>query len=198
MYYDVIIAGGSIAGLLCAREIAENGHSVLVLEEDYEIGTPEHCGGLISSSALEDLGIIPSRKIFDHYIESAQIFSPSGKKLAIDSKKQKVAEVNRRELDKHIALQAKRKGAEIRVKTSFNEIVDGGVNTSEGEIKCKLIVDARGVSSLIAKDRTGILSSAQYNTKSMQIGLKKKMLKFILIKKNILDFLHGLFHLLME
>ncbi len=162
MYYDVIIAGGSIAGLLCAREIAENGHSVLVLEEDYEIGTPEHCGGLISSSALEDLGIIPSRKIFDHYIESAQIFSPSGKKLAIDSKKQKVAEVNRRELDKHIALQAKRKGAEIRVKTSFNEIVDGGVNTSEGEIKCKLIVDARGVSSLIAKDRTGILSSAQY------------------------------------
>ena len=162
MYYDVIIAGGSIAGLLCAREIANNGHSVLVLEEDHEIGTPEHCGGLISSIALEELGIIPHRKIFDHYIESAEIFSPLGKKFSIGSKKQKVAEINRRELDKHIALQAKKNGAEIRVKTSFKEIIDDGVNTSDGKIRCKIIVDARGVSSLIAKDRTGILSSAQY------------------------------------
>lgn len=162
MYYDVVIAGGSIAGLLCAREIAKNGHSVLVLEEDYEIGTPEHCGGLISSVALEELGIIPHRKVFDHYIESADIFSPLGKKFSIESKKQKVAEVNRRELDKMVAFQAKKNGAEIRVKTSFKEIVDDEVITSDGKIKCKIIVDARGVSSLITKDRTGILSSAQY------------------------------------
>ena len=88
MYYDVIIAGGSVAGLLCAREIAGKGHSVLVLEEDYEIGTPEHCGGLISSSALEELGVVPHRKILEHYIESAEIISPSGKNFSIESKKQ--------------------------------------------------------------------------------------------------------------
>ena len=41
MYYDVIVAGGSIAGLLTAREISYKGFSVLVIEEDYEIGTPE-------------------------------------------------------------------------------------------------------------------------------------------------------------
>lgn len=162
MYYDVVIAGGSIAGLLCAREIAKNGHRVLVIEEDYEIGTPEHCGGLISSSALEDLGIIPHGKTFKHFIESADIFSPLGKKISIESKKQKVVEINRRELDKQVALQAKKNGAEIRVKTSFKDIIDDGVNTSDGKIKCKLIVDARGVSSIISKDRTGILSSAQY------------------------------------
>jgi flavin-dependent dehydrogenase len=73
-----------------------------------------------------------------------------------------VAEINRRELDKQIALQAKKNGAEIRVKTSFKGIIDDGVNTSDGKINCKIIVDARGVSSLINKDRTGILSSAQY------------------------------------
>lgn len=162
MYYDVVIAGGSIAGLLCAREVANNGNSVIVLEEDYEIGTPEHCGGLISNTALEELGIIPTRKIFDHYIESAEIFSPTGKKFSIETKKQKVAEVNRRELDKHVAYQAKKNGAEIRVNTSFKEIVGDEVNTSDGKIKCKILVDARGVSSLISKDRTGILSSAQF------------------------------------
>ena len=42
--YDVVIAGGSISGLLTAREIARNGNSVLVLEENFEIGTPDHCG----------------------------------------------------------------------------------------------------------------------------------------------------------
>ena len=64
MYYDVVVAGGSVAGLLCAREIASKGNSVLVIEEDYEIGTPEHCGGLVSTSGLEKLGIIPFSKTF--------------------------------------------------------------------------------------------------------------------------------------
>ena len=43
MRFDVVIAGGSVAGLLCAREISSEGFSVLVIEEDYEIGTPEPC-----------------------------------------------------------------------------------------------------------------------------------------------------------
>jgi len=162
MLYDVVIAGGSIAGLLCAREIAKKGHSVLVLEEDDEIGTPEHCGGLVSISGLDELGIIPFRKTFEHFIESAEIFSPGGSSFSIESKKQKVAEINRRNLDKQIALQAKKNGAEIWVRASFKGITSDGVKTSEGNIKCKIIVDARGVSALINKDRTGILSSAQY------------------------------------
>ena len=162
MYFDVVIAGGSIAGLFCAREIANKAHSVVVLEEDYEIGTPEHCGGLVSTSALDQLGIIPHKKTFEHLISSAQIFAPNGKSFTIDSKKQKVAEINRRELDKQIAHQAQRNGAEIRVRTSFQKLTEDGVRTGEGEIKCKIVVDARGVSSLINKDREGILSSAQY------------------------------------
>lgn len=162
MYSDVVIAGGSVAGLICAREIASNKHSVLVIEEDYEIGTPEHCGGLVSTAGLEELGIIPFRKTFDHLIESAEIHAPNGSSFLINSKKQKVAEISRRELDKQIAHQAQKNGAVIKVRTSFQELTDKGVRTSEGEIECKIFVDARGVSSLIHKDRTGILSSAQY------------------------------------
>lgn len=162
MDYDVVIAGGSIAGLFCAREIANSGHSVLVLEEDYEIGTPEHCGGLVSTSGLEELGIIPRSKTFNHMIESAEVFAPNGNSFTINSKKQKVAEINRRELDKQIAHQAQKNGADIKVRTSFQELTNDGVRTSDGEIKCKIVVDARGVSALVNKDRDGILSSAQY------------------------------------
>ena len=162
MDYDVVIAGGSIAGLFCAREIANSGHSVLVLEEDHEIGTPEHCGGLVSTSGLEKLGIIPRSKTFNHMIKSAEVFAPNGNSFTINSKKQKVVEINRRELDKQIAHQAQKNGADIKVRTSFHELTNEGVRTSDGEIKCKIVVDARGVSALVNKDRDGILSSAQY------------------------------------
>ncbi len=163
MYYsDVVVAGGSVAGLLCAREIAARGHSVTVIEEDYEIGTPEHCGGLVSLSGLQELGIIPFRSTFDHFIESARIKSPNGSHFTIDSKKQKVIEISRRELDKQIAFQAQKSGAAIKVKTSFQGMTENGIRTNDGQIDCKIFVDARGVSSLVHKDRTGILPSAQY------------------------------------
>lgn len=162
MRFDVVIAGGSVAGLLCAREISSEGFSVLVIEEDYEIGTPEHCGGLVSLSGLEELGTIPFKKTFEHMIESAKITSPNGNNFTINSKKQKVVEISRRELDKQIAFQAQKNGAVIKVRTSFQELTDKGIRTNEEEIDCKIFVDARGVSSLIHKDRTGILSSAQY------------------------------------
>ncbi len=162
MSYDVVIAGGSVAGLLCAREISSKGFSVLVIEEDYEIGTPEHCGGLVSIAGLTELGIIPFRKTFDHIIESAEITSPNRHSFTIKAKKQKIIEISRRELDKQIAFQAQKNGATIKVKTSFQEMTDTGIRTNKEKIDCKIFVDARGASSLIHKDRTGILSSAQY------------------------------------
>ena len=160
--YDVVIAGGSISGLMSAREIAKNGHSVLVLEEGFEVGTPDHCGGLVSKSALNDMGIEPTQKVFDSMITSALIFSPNGKQIEINSGKQGVAVVNRRELDKQVALQAQQAGAEIRVKTSFKEKTKRGVRTSIDEIGCKILVDCRGISALINNQRDGILLSAQY------------------------------------
>ena len=160
--YDVVIAGGSISGLMSAREVAKKGYSVLVIEEGFEIGTPDHCGGLVSKSALYDLGIEPTQKTFDSMINSALIFSPNGKRVEIDSKNQQVVVVNRRELDKQVARQAQQSGAEIRVKTSFQEKTKCGVRTSVGEIGCKILVDCRGVGALINNQRDGILLSAQY------------------------------------
>jgi len=160
--YDVVIAGGSISGLISSREIAKKGYRTLVLEEGFEVGTPDHCGGLVSKSALHDLGIQPTQKTFDSVINSALIFSPNGKQVEIDSKKQEVVAVNRRELDKQVALQAQQAGAEIRVKTSFKEKTKRGVRTSVGEINCRILIDCRGVGVLVNNDRDGVLLSAQY------------------------------------
>ena len=160
--YDAVIAGGSISGLMTAREIAKKGHSVLVLEDGFEIGTPDHCGGLVSTSALSELGVEPTQKTFDSTIDSALIYAPSGKNMEINSKKQKVIVINRRELDKQVARQAEQSGAEIRVKTGFKEKTKFGVKTTDGEIRCKTLVDCRGVGALINNERDGVLLSAQY------------------------------------
>jgi len=91
--YDVIVAGGSISGLLCAREIASQGNNVLVIEEDYEIGTPEHCGGMVSSSGLEHLGVIPNRKTLKRVRQTNRASSP--KKWCRNQSKNKLERHNK-------------------------------------------------------------------------------------------------------
>jgi len=160
--YDVVIAGGSISGLLTAREVAKKGYSVLVLEEGFEVGTPDHCGGLVSKIALNDLEINTSEKIYDCTINDASIFSPSGKMLEINSKNQQIISVDRRQLDKQAAYQAQKYGAKIIVNSSYKEKTKEGVSTSIGDIDCKILVACRGVGALVNDNRNGILLSAQY------------------------------------
>jgi digeranylgeranylglycerophospholipid reductase len=164
--YDVVIAGGSISGLLAAREIAGGGLSVAVLEEDAEIGTPEHCGGLVSISALHNLGIVPAiETIENNRIAHAKIFSPSSF-FSISAEKQKVVVLNRRAFDKQIGFQAQKKGADIRVKCSMRLFAKDAskylVKTTEGEFSCNFFIDARGIASIISGNRGGVLHSAQY------------------------------------
>lgn len=164
--YDVIVAGGSISGLLAAREIAAGDLSVVVLEEDSEIGTPEHCGGVVSTSGIHNLGIVPDIKTIENSsITHAKIFSHSSC-FEISAAKQKVIVLDRRAFDKQIAYQAQNKGAEIRVKCSMRSFGKQDdeylVKTSEGDLSCEYFVDARGVGSLISRNRGGVLQSAQY------------------------------------
>jgi len=162
----VIVAGGSISGLLAAREIAAGDLSVAVLEEDSEIGTPEHCGGVVSMSGIHNLGIVPDIKTIENSsITHAKIFSHSSC-FEISAAKQKVIVLDRRAFDKQIAYQAQNKGAEIRVKCSMRSFGKQDdeylVKTSEGDLSCEYFVDARGVGSLISRNREGVLQSAQY------------------------------------
>ncbi len=173
-YYDVIVAGGSISGLLAARELASANNSVAVLEEDAEIGTPQHCGGLVSVEGLKRLRVVPGRSVIECKIREARVHSPSSS-FVIDSNNQNVISVDRRFLDKQIALQAQRLGAEIRTRCSvrwaseekqvFESNNTGSiktVRTSDGEFRCKYLIDARGVASVVQKRRGGVLQSAQY------------------------------------
>src|SRR5919108_5731334 len=170
--YDVVIAGGSVSGLLAGREIAAKGLSVAILEEDAEIGTPEHCGGLVSINGLENLGIIPSSNAIQNKTKYASISSYS-KTFKLNAEEQKVIVLDRRVFDKQIAFQTQRMGGEIRTRCPMHSITKKNgfgddytyyydLKTSEGNLKCNYFIDARGVSSILKTNREGVLQSAQY------------------------------------
>ncbi len=177
--YDVVVVGGSLSGLLTAREIgSKSSISVKVLEAGHEIGTPEHCGGLVSLSGLRKLGIVPSSRTFRNHITRAKISSKYSS-FVVDAKLQDVVAIDRRELDKQIAFQAQKLGVEITTMNSMKSVspcpnlvehqsqkVENGyayaVSTTEGTVYCKYFVDARGLTSLIRRHRAGILPSGQY------------------------------------
>jgi digeranylgeranylglycerophospholipid reductase len=151
---------------MAAREAAKACATVAVLEEDAEIGTPEHCGGLVSMEGMKNLGIVPDASAVENSrIRRARILSPSNG-FELSAEKQKVVVLDRRALDKQVALQAQRASADIRVKCSVRSFNKDGtryiVKTSEGDFTCDYFVDARGVASIINKNRDGVLSSAQY------------------------------------
>jgi digeranylgeranylglycerophospholipid reductase len=164
--YDVLVAGGSVAGLLTARELASRGISVVVVEEHHEIGTPEHCGGMVSAQGLNKLGIMPDSNVFQNFVTKTIITSPSSR-VELNSENQNVIVIDRRALDKQIAHQAQRAGAAIRTRCTFKSIGSDGTKrfiakTTDGDISCRYFVDARGIASLASSGRENFLPSAQY------------------------------------
>ncbi|MBA3286342.1 MAG: NAD(P)/FAD-dependent oxidoreductase [Nitrosopumilus sp.] len=161
-----MVGGGSVSGLLAAREISSNGFSVLILEEDHEIGTPEHCGGVVSQKGLEKLGIIPRIKTIDNYIKSA-IIKTKNNSFQINSENQHIIVIDRRSFDKELAFQAQSNGAEINTKSSITSVdySDGiyNVKISSGKVfKSTFFVEARGVSRVIKSGYRNIIPSGQY------------------------------------
>lgn len=166
--FDSVVVGGSISGLLCAREISRSGLSVAVLEEDYEIGSPEHCGGLVSLDGLKKLGIIPSSRTILNEVNKAKIFS-STKGFEVSTRRDNIIVLDRRELDKQVAYQAQKFGSEIRTKSLVTSINYDSfkkeyiIKTKDDIFYSQFFIDARGISSIINNsNREGVLQSAQY------------------------------------
>ncbi len=186
--FDSIVVGGSISGLLCAREISKAGLSVLVLEEDYEIGTPEHCGGLVSLDGIKNLGIIPSSKAILNEVKKAKIFSAT-KGFEVSANRDKITVLDRRELDKQVAYQAQKFGSEIRTKSLVTSInydrykKEYVIKTKDEIFYSQFFIDARGITSLINNyNRDGVLPSAQYEVYADWIIPDEIIVKFDKVK----------------
>ena len=169
---SVVVAGGSVAGLLAAGEVALGGIDVTVLEEDQEIGTPEKCGGLVSSR-ISEFGLTDIDKIVMNKVKTAIIYSPSGASIELDVERHNISVLDRRALDKQICSQASKAGASViplervvKIERQPNSI---RVLSRTKNLTCDLVVDARGRNSLIGRNSTDILPAAQYEVEGSWI-----------------------------
>ncbi|MDG6989082.1 MAG: NAD(P)/FAD-dependent oxidoreductase [Nitrososphaerota archaeon] len=161
--YDVVVAGGSVAGLAFASEAAKRGAKVLVAEEHPEIGEPEKCDGLVSLRGLRKYGYPPGPASVQNKIFSAVFHSPSGRHFAVNATALDVVVLDRSAFDKEVAASAERNGAVVSLRTRVARAEQKGdrmeVSVGGEKVISKLFVDATGPAS---SPRRGIIPAAKY------------------------------------
>jgi digeranylgeranylglycerophospholipid reductase len=161
--FDIVVAGGSIAGLTFAAEAAKAGVSVLVAEEHDEIGEPEKCDGLVSLRGLRRYDYVPRPEVVQNRIASALIHSPRGRSFSINAAALDVVVLDRSAFDKQVASQAVSNGAEVRTGARVTGAItkDGSVRVTVGgeSVSASYLIDATGPSPSL---RRGIVPAAKY------------------------------------
>ncbi len=165
--YDVIVAGGSIAGLAFAAEASRRGLSVLVAEEHEEIGEPEKCDGLVSLRGLRRYGFAPRKDVIQNQIASGAIHSPGGRDLVVNATALDVVVLDRSAYDKQVSEKAESWGATVKTGArvdGFRETESGvAVRVGRESLEARYFVDATGPAS---SPRRGILPAAKYEVEA--------------------------------
>ncbi|MGC9443368.1 MAG: NAD(P)/FAD-dependent oxidoreductase [Candidatus Methanospirareceae archaeon] len=158
--YDVVVVGAGPAGSVTARTAAENGLDVLLIERNAEIGVPVRCAEGVSREIKRYVEIDP-RWICTE-VKGISTYGPDGTAVSLSVDGSDVAGyvLERRLFDKHLAQQAARAGADVRVKTQAYGLVHEKdtvtgvcVRTPDEErcIRADVVVGADGVESRVGR-----------------------------------------------
>ncbi|MDD5147838.1 MAG: NAD(P)/FAD-dependent oxidoreductase [Candidatus ainarchaeum sp.] len=158
-HFDVIVIGLGPAGLVACRTLAEKKISVLGLDRKQEIGPPKRCAEGLGLAWFKRAKLKISPEWCVHKIYGATLFSPSGSSVTLKSKKLQGYILERKILEKHLAMDAVKKGAKIIAKSDviearrepgrvFLRVNNGG---EEKQYSCGMVIACDGIDSLIAR-----------------------------------------------
>jgi digeranylgeranylglycerophospholipid reductase len=153
MTYDVVVVGAGPAGSAAACECARQGLRTLCIEEHGTIGYPVQCAGLLSTAAFAECRV-SDRPVLNR-VTGARVLTGSGSGLTIDAKKTMAYVVDRGALDREMAENAGREGAEFLLRTSVcgirqNTLITRGVERKK-PIAFKILIAADGPRGTIAR-----------------------------------------------
>lgn len=148
--YDVIVIGGSFAGLSCSSATARNGLKTMVLEKKPWPGTRVHTTGIIVRE-LADIWNVPSR--LTRKIEKVRLYSPNLNYLDLYSPDYYFLATDTPELIRWHTEQAIQSGASIRYNTDYRSSEKkGGFHYLDGEnLKCRYMIGCDGSLSKVAR-----------------------------------------------
>ncbi len=150
---DVLVVGGGPAGLSAATAAAAAGGRVLLVERRAEIGSPVRTSGASWLADAAELGIPPS---LVHPVPTVRFVAPR-REAAWTFDPPRLCVLDVRGVYQHLAAEAARAGASLRLRTSAVEpLLDAGrvagalVRDDRGRsarIRAVVTIDASGVSS---------------------------------------------------
>ena len=197
---DVLVIGGGPAGSSAAKHAALGGAKVILLDKRSEIGAPKRCAEGVSKKGLAKLGIEPSPRWITQEIDGVRLTSPDGTDVWLTEEEIELPEagyiLERKVFDKHMAMDAARAGAEIRIKTlatGMDKIEDGFIVSTESmgkteEIKAKIVIAADGPEGHVAR-WAGLKGSAK--AKEMESGVQYEMVNVEFDREAVIEFYFG-------
>ena len=156
--YDIAVVGGGPAGLSAAYAAAKAGGKVILLEKDESIAHSIRTSGVTWIDEIEKLGIGSE---YYNPIKNYSFISSSND-VTIKGITPKACVLDVRKTYQHLAMLAAEAGAEIMVRSKVTNVVTTAedrricglkAKTPKGEtvIDCKVVIDASGFSSSIAR-----------------------------------------------
>jgi len=156
--YDIAVVGGGPAGLSAAYAAAKAGGKVILLEKDESIAHSIRTSGVTWIDEIEKLGIGSE---YYNPIKNYSFISSSND-VTIKGITPKACVLDVRSTYQHLAMLAAEAGAEIMVRSKVTNVVTTAedrricglkAKTPKGEtvIDCKVVIDASGFSSSIAR-----------------------------------------------
>lgn len=155
---DVIVVGAGPAGLVAGATTAEKGHKTLIIERSKAIGYPIHDSGGTFREIIDGFNL--SKKVIANWISGFRFISPSGYKVDFEIEKKLGAVLDRREINRELAIKAADSGAEILVNENVLKDLIKEQNTLKGvnvsgfhgkkEYLSKVVIDSSGFSGILA------------------------------------------------
>ncbi|MEW5955192.1 MAG: NAD(P)/FAD-dependent oxidoreductase [Candidatus Micrarchaeota archaeon] len=136
---EATVVGASIAGCVCARELATGGVETLVLEEHSKPGKFGKCTAIVSKRGLDLTGVRYKKTILNQ-VSGADFWAGSNC-FSVRSPRTQAMVLNRQAFDEQAAAQAVDAGAEIK----FNKRV------ASLDYASKVILGADGAASAVAR-----------------------------------------------